>query len=218
MKKYGHLAFCLFAAFLSFNCASTEITSYVDPDYKQTKFTKILVTADTDKLDFRFKIEKTLSSALIESGTAASASYEFFPPTRVITDSAYTAVLAANHFDGSLIISVGEKGVETTQNPIVASKTTGTVSANGVVDTKTTYLGGDIVNKPFAEFGLKLLDVKTGNVAWMANSFTGGNAYANFGTLYNNFCKKVVETLDADKMIVHIDPETKWIDGKSGRH
>ena len=218
MNKISLLFFCLVAAFISFNCASTQITSYVDPDYRDSSFKKILVTANTDKLDFRLKIENTISNNLTENGTVSVASYVLFPPTRTFTDSVKSAVMSANKFDACLIVTLGEKGVENFQNPIIASTTNGTIAPNGTVNTTTTYLGGEFTSKPYAEFDLKLFDVKTGKMAWIANSITGGNAYADFETVYNSFCKNVVMKLSADKMIPLTHREQKILDGNAMRH
>lgn len=67
---------------------------------------------------------------------------------------------------------------------------------------KTTTYGGYTITKPWAQFDAKLFDVSNGQNAWIASTFSGGNAYANFKTVINSFCGKIVEQLIKDGVVI----------------
>ncbi|OGU73750.1 MAG: hypothetical protein A2V93_04685 [Ignavibacteria bacterium RBG_16_34_14] len=189
-------------------CASTKITSFTDPDYKSIQFGKILVVGNTNKLDDRLNLENRLTEIFIANGIKAVTSYSIFPPTREFSDSIKTELMLANEIDGCLMIYFGEIGIQQVQIPIIGSKTTGKIKSTNIkpfttstYESKTTYIGGQVLDKPYAEFEIQLFDVINGKMAWIANSFTGGNAYANFNTVYNSFCNKLVEKLAFDKLV-----------------
>jgi hypothetical protein len=204
MKTILYLSFLSIAFILFTGCAATSIISYTDPDYRAVQFKKILVVANTNKLGDRLNLENRMVEVLDTNGIKAITSYSIFPPTREFTDSLKEDLMIGNKIDGCLMIYFGEKGIEQVQIPIIGSKTKGTVTNNSRgadYESQTTYIGGQILDKPYAEFEIKLFDVINGRMAWIASSFTGGNAYANFNTVYNSFCDKIVDKLSQDNLI-----------------
>jgi hypothetical protein len=86
------------------------------------------------------------------------------------------------------------------------TKTKGNVNVYGNTATykkksTTTYEGGYTLKKPWAEFETRLYDVSNGQMAWIASSFTIGNAYANRNTIINSYCGKKVEQLLEDNLL-----------------
>ena len=63
---------------------------------------------------------------------------------------------------------------------------------------QTITSGGYSYSKESTNFEIKLYDIETGEVAWMATAFTGGDAFANWYTLFDSLAKKTVETLAAE--------------------
>lgn len=204
IKYFINLGFLLFL----FGCASTRMTSFKDPDYQNTKFKRILVVANTNDLEVRQKLEFKMVEAFSEAGVYALESYKLFPPTRELTDEEKVDLLLKNDIDAFLLISVGESGVSEVYVPQTSSttKTKGEVNVYGNTarykeKSKTTYQGGYTLYKPWAEFETKLYDVSNGQMAWIASSFTGGNAYANRNTVINSYCGKTVDQLLEDRLI-----------------
>ena len=150
-------------------CASTSITSYVDPDYTLTKFNNILIVANTNRLDYRVSLEHRLANVFIENGVSAKESYLVLPPTRNFTDSQKIDIMLKNRIDCYLMVNFGESGVITTQLPVIGTNTKGEVKGNKYEST-TTIIGGEVFKLPYAEFEMKLYDIKNGNMAWIANS------------------------------------------------
>jgi hypothetical protein len=203
--KYRLISYFLAGIFtLITGCASTSITSFTDPDYKSIQFKNILVAANTNKLGYRLSMENRIVEVFANNGIKSIPSYSIFPPTREFTDSLKKDLMISNKIDGCLMVYFGESGIEQVQIPIIGSKTKGTVTYNSSgadYESKTTYIGGQVLDKPYAEFDLKLFDVINGKMAWIANSFTGGSAYSNFNTVYSSFCDKIVDRLSADNLI-----------------
>ncbi len=190
-------------------CASTSMTSFKDPDYQNTEFKRILVVANTNDLEDRQKLESKMVEAFSEIGVYALESYKLFPPTRELTNEEKVDLLLKNNIDSFISISVGESGVSNVYIPQTSSttKTEGDVNVYGNTarykeKSTTTYQGGYTVYKPWAEFETKFYDVSNGRMAWIASSYTGGNAYANRNTVINSYCGKTVDKLLEDKLII----------------
>ena len=198
----------LLIAFLIVGCASTRMTSFKDPDYQKAEFKRILIVANTNDLEDRQKLETKMVEEFTNIGVFALESFRLFPPTRELTDEDKVNLLLKNDIDAFISISVGESGVDEVYVPQTSSttKTKGEVNVYGNTarykeKSTTTYQGGYTLNKPWAEFETKLYDVSNGKMAWIASSFTGGNAYANRNTVINSYCGKTVDQLLEDNLI-----------------
>lgn len=201
-------SFSFFVMLFLVGCASTKMTSFKDPDYQEAEFKRILVVANTNDLEDRQTLESKMVEEFSSIGVYALESFRLFPPTRELTDEDKVELLLKNNIDAFISISVGESGVSEVYVPQTSSttKTKGNVNVYGNTATykeksTTTYQGGYTLNKPWAEFETQLYDVSNGQMAWIATSFTGGNAYANRNTVINSYCGKTVDQLLEDKLI-----------------
>ena len=213
MKQIALIAGVAAFSILS-GCASTNITSFTDPDYRATHFSRILVVANVADLEWRNRIESRLVQELTKQGAFAIKGIELFPPTRDLDDEEKINRLLHNRIDSYITIDVGETGTQEVYIPQTSSttKTTGSVNVTGSSATyreksRTTTSGGYTVSKPWAKFTTKLFDVSSGVNAWVATAFTGGNAYANFNTVVNSFCDKIVQQLLRDGLVVKVTPK-----------
>ena len=169
--------------------AYTKVTSFVDPDYHATHFKRFIIVGNTNKLDYRMNIENRLSTLLANNGIFAVPSDFLFPPTRELSDSEKVFNMRTNNIDACLMVNFGESGIKQIQIPITGSITTGSSSSStsgsvsiignniynnsqtkSQTQSHTSYIGGEILEKPYAEFELKLSDVTNGKTAWIANS------------------------------------------------
>lgn len=184
------------------------MTSFKDPDYQKAEFKRILIVANTNDLEDRKKLESKMVEELTDIGVFALESFKLFPPTRELSDEDKVDLLLKNKIDAFISISIGESGVDEQYIPQTSSTTNtkGNVSVYGNTATykeksTTTYQGGYTLEKPWGKFETKLYDVSNGQMAWIASSFTGGNAYANRNTVINSYCGKTVEQLLEDRLI-----------------
>lgn len=208
MKIFNYI-FTTLSLIILVGCASTRMTSFKDPDYQKAEFKRILVVANTNDLEDRQKLESKMVEEFSSIGVYSLESFRLFPPTRELTDEDKVELLLKNDIDAFISISVGESGVSEVYVPQTSSttKTKGNVNVYGNTATykeksTTTYQGGYTLNKPWAEFETQLYDVSNGQMAWIATSFTGGNAYANRNTVINSYCGKTVDQLLEDKLII----------------
>jgi hypothetical protein len=208
MKSFTTIAVGLITLFSLFGCASTKMTSFKDPAFQSVSFKRILVVANTSDLEWRRKIEARMVQAFREVGVFAIEGVQLFPPTRELTDDEKVNILLQNNIDAYVSVSVGESGVKEVYVPPTGSttKTEGKVRVSGnqadYEEKSTTRIhGGYTLSKPWADFETKLFDVSSGQNAWLASSHTGGNAYANFNTVINSYCDKVVEQILEDGLI-----------------
>ncbi len=184
MKSIKYLIILLII-FLLFSCASTRMTSFKDPDYQKANFKSILIVANTNDFEDKKNLESKMTEVFSEVGLFALESFKQFPPTRELTNEAKVDLLFKNNIDAFISIPVGESGVSEVYVPQTSStiKTEGNVNvygntANYKQKSKTAYQYGYTLNKPWAEFETKLYDVSNSQMAWIASSFTGGNAYS----------------------------------------
>lgn len=199
---------CIAALFGFGGCASTSMTSFTDPAYRATNFSRVLVVVNLSDLQWRQRIESRMVEEFRDKGIFALEGMNLFPPTRDLTDEQKVDLLLQNGIDSYLVIGVGETGTQQVYIPQTGSSTKkeGNVSVYGNTATyreksTTTTYGGYTVSKPWANFDAKLFDVSNGQNAWVASAFTGGNAYANFNTVINSFCGKTVEQLIKDGVV-----------------
>jgi hypothetical protein len=189
-------------------CASTSMTSFTDPSYRATSFSRILVVANISDLQSRQRLESRLVEEFRSQGIFAMEGMNLFPPTRTLTDEQKIDLLVQNNIDSYIVVGVGETGTQQVYIPQTGSstKTKGSVNVYGNTGTyqeksTTTTYGGYTVSKPWVQFDAKFFDVSNGQNAWVASAFTGGNAYANFNTVVNSFSSKTVEQLIKDGIV-----------------
>jgi hypothetical protein len=189
----------LFLVIVIGGCASTNMTSFKDPAFQNVKFKRILVIANTSDLQWRQKLESRMVGAFNDGGIDAMQSIFLFPPTRNLSPEDKVNLLMQNNIDAYLSINVGESGVQNVYVPAIGKTV---VEGNQVYEDPNKIVGGNYtLSKPWATFRTTLQDASSGSTAWVANSSTGGNAYASFNTVINSYCEKVVEQLRQDGLI-----------------
>lgn len=180
-------------------CASTNMISFKDPAFQNATFSRILVIANSSDLQWRQKLESRMVEAFKDAGVDAMQSIFLFPPTRNLSIDEKVDLLVKNNIDAYLSINVGESGVQSVYVPPIGKTV---VEGNQVYQDPNKIVGGNYtISKPWAEFQTSLHEASSGSTAWIANSSTGGNAYANFNTVINSYCDKVVEQLKQDGLL-----------------
>ena len=201
MKRLYLLLFSL--SFIG--CASTSITSFKDPAYRDKLLTKILIYVAEDDLKTRFDLEQEFVSILSEHGIPAIESYKLFPPKRKLKEEVMKDSIISNGIDAYLVASIKNSGVETIRLPTTTiSKTKGNINTFGDFESKTetTETGGGTFKKPWANIYTKILDAETGNTVWIADASSGGSAFASFRDVYGSYCEEVVSNLFKDRLLI----------------
>lgn len=178
-------------------CSSTNLTSFQDPAYKDAKFKKIVIISPEQDLSKRFAIEDAMTDNFTAMGVTAMSGYQVFTPTRTYSEEAEKRILDSLNVDAYLIVdALGMGYTEQYVSGTTTTTTKGRVSSNGEYKEKSVTTESDgTVSTPWAEFRAVLMDVKTGNQAWVSSAQSRGGAFVRVSRLIKNFSGKVVEDL-----------------------
>jgi hypothetical protein len=182
-------------------CASTTINAFKDPLFAEKRYHRVLIFVNSTNLGFRRPIEEAVAARFKRNDVDAIPSLKLMLPTRTWTKTDISKVAIENNIDGVLILEGGVLDYEERRISQPA-QTHGQVSPYGTWSA-TTYGGGyTTVYAPGLEFReIRLLDVRSGKVAWVASSFTGGNAFDDFNTVVNSLADTLVGKLVEDGLV-----------------
>ena len=201
MRRFGLL---LVVIVLS-GCASTKIRSFVDPDFRDKVYDRILIAPMYTDLEQRETAEAKFVDAFGASLVECVPSLTVMLPTRKYTDDQLFTLLSDREIDAVLFVR------QTDYYEDVSSTTTtrGTLSANTFYYGQTANTYGRVrstsrtrqIRKPRVRHELNVFDVTTRRMAWLGTSFTRGNAYARFKHLIESVAEDAVDALLDDGLI-----------------
>lgn len=206
MKKYS--IFILFFAFIALlsSCATTETTSFTDPDFIGQKFEKICVNAEFEDYKYKQMLEKSFVDNFREVGVYAVAAGNLLPPTREWTNEEIDKMLEKNNIDAYLSISWTDRHVDEKYTPgsvttTTEGKTKKTKSGEKYVETSTTTADpGSVERKFYSTFYTKIISVKTAQVAWTATSQSesGEGPKGEYTYIMESLSEDIINTLAED--------------------
>lgn len=193
-------------------CASTEMRTFTDPDFKDYHCKHVLVAVRLPHLDQQADAEDVFLKKFADTDVRCSRSVDILPPTRQFSDEEMFAVIAEQGIGSVLIIRETQYYEDQVYIPESSTTNTyGTLSANTYYhgNTASTYgslnatsythkSGGYYVSKPRVRHELELYDVASRKVAWIGGAFTRGNAKANFKTLITALASETVKMFKKD--------------------
>lgn len=199
---------------LALNCATTTLGTAMNPDMKHVKLRKIMVVAPFADLLLRRETERRFPKNLkVYRSTSGYynrlpkdcflQSLDIIPPYKEYTVEELNAKLWDNSIDGILVVALEDYWTSQTYMPR-ASKTEGEIRTYGnslFYESYTQESGGFYVSKPSVKFDIRLFDVTSGEIIWMATSVTSGNAFANYGTLMESLSMSVIKELTKEDII-----------------
>lgn len=160
--------------------ASTEITSFVDPDFEGRTYERLFVQSSMQDLQNQAAAERAFVAELRRQGVAAEAAMDVLPPTREHSPEQIDRAWRDGGFDGLLVIELRAAGH--TDYFIPQSYTT---YYTGYSSTSIGF-GGYPVQQPFAEFEIRLRDSGSDRVAWVASASTWGTSSSTLDDLYQS--------------------------------
>lgn len=203
MKKLIILLFVLFC----FGCASTNITSITDPDYRGTQVKHLLIVADLKDLSMKQSVEQKFKETMMNNYTVnVSASYDVLPPTREYTEKDLRSIFSKNGIDSVLMLTVTDAGYQTETHTVNQPyRTQGQVTRTGnQYQYQATTSGGPQTytnNKPYLSMRTEILDPFKKKVIWVATSNSKGNSWVNINFVLSNYINEVAKKLAADGLI-----------------
>jgi hypothetical protein len=197
----------LFVAIVAINCARTRATRVQDPGYMGRSFTAPAIFADITDLHNRQLVEEAMVTALARHGVRARAAVHLIPPTRDYTPEERLQILRGAGLD-SLVVITAAWGTSRHYVPVTSSTTT----TQGSMDiyrnqaiyrerSQTQYQGGYEVEKPWAKGEFVILDLATGQKAWLGTSETRGESIASWDEIRKSACEQVAKLMAADRIL-----------------
>ncbi|WP_460240940.1 hypothetical protein [Aurantivibrio infirmus] len=201
MKIYG----TIFLIFLS-SCASTRMTSFVDPAFRGTSYSSVLVSSNIAELEGKGFMESTICARFLAYGIDCSRSIDIFPPTRQFTDEQWLENF--NNSGAQALIAVELTDAYSTQTYVPQTTTTsGNVTSYGntaYYNQSTNTSGGYNINKPVEKYKITIIDGTNGKVAMIATSTTGGNAFAKSSNLAKSLAAELLQQLINERLITNL--------------
>jgi hypothetical protein len=188
--------------------ASTDLTRVKDPAYANLAFRRAAVFADAPSLQQRRLIEDAVVFELARAGFAVRPSIEILPPTRDYTPEERVQALLAAKMDGIIVVA-GESGVTSVYVPVTETRTTttGDVVVQGNTaqyreTARTDHQGGYTITKPWAKITTRVIDLRGGRVAWLAETDTRGNGFADFDDIRKSYARSLARQMQEDHVLV----------------
>lgn len=130
-------------------------------------------------------------------------SIDIIPPFKEYNHNEIGEKLSEKEIDGILVVALEDYWTSQTYIPKF-SETKGEFKVYGNAlhyDSYTQESGGYYISKPRVKFEIRLYDVASGEVIWMATSVTTGNAFAKYGNLVESLSMLVLEELAKEDII-----------------
>jgi hypothetical protein len=182
-----------------------------DPEHAGKRYGSLFVQAvDEYTFERAAVIEETYENRLRRAGFQGPLfKYtELFPPTRkVVPEQVEQAVKQRNvaaRLEIKSVMSgfnksyVPRSSSTTSQSDVKKNKNRATVETR----TFTTESGGYTVSDPWERFEVRLVDLQTDRVAWMAFTTTHGNSGSGFSGIIESQASNIAQKLMAEEVLV----------------
>lgn len=187
-------------------CASTNLTSYVDPEFRNKTYNSFVIEYLSNDLQRKSFIEKRVAEILFTKGIRTHIGIDVFPPTRKLSNEEIGRIIHRTGAEGYLLIAMTNAySVQTYVPPTY--NTSGSAYSYGNytnVSATTTQTGGYTVNKPVQEFKIELIDVSTSKTAYQATGQTRGGGGVTDEIMADSLANALVEKLIEDRIVIPI--------------
>ncbi|MFQ5791109.1 MAG: hypothetical protein ACE5JI_11620 [Acidobacteriota bacterium] len=179
-------------------CASTKMTSMLNPEVASSRYSRIVVAFPLSDLELRKDAELTFAGGGADDRFLPS--HQLFFPGKQYSEEEIAEVFERERVDAVLAIGLSDAGSSGAYIPQTSTTSCSLWSSSQGCLQTTTTAGGFSVKKPWANFVMMLLDTQA-NVVWVATASTGGNALADSKDLVRSMAKKTREQLARDGLI-----------------
>lgn len=187
MRKLLLLGFC--AAFTG--CAYTDMTGFVDPQYKNYQSSHIIVRVKGVKLEHTLNAEQELVEQLAGHHIKATKFTDIIPPTRSYSPADEASLLKKGGADSLLTIEVTGNDTKQTYIPSTfhPGQTTTQINQIGNIAYATTRTspgyttGGYAVSSSVMNTLSTLVDLKNGREVWRGEGASAGGDKSSLNLL-----------------------------------
>ena len=155
-----------------------DVHSFVDPDYRDTSLTKVLIDVPSENFAVRKSWESSLAQYFLSYKMQAVESNKLFLPTRVYTAQDSSRILAEAGVDAVLRFNVRLYSYA-----------------------KELNSDGKPMEKPNVAFNWVLSDLKKNRTVWIGDGYNGGNIYDTLTEITNTLLKEIMKTLKNEGIV-----------------
>lgn len=200
-RRFWYLAGVILLAVLADGCATTRVTSQVNPEVAGRSFVRVLVQGDFKNFEHRRLAEEKLCTELASTAgcTCLKSSEVFFPGQKYSAEQIVTRIRELQ-IDAVLTLRPIESGTSSIYvPPTLHTKGSATVIGDTVIGSSTTKIeGGYNIRLPWANYEAVLLSTSDGKVAWYATAASNGGASAMWSDLIISASSETVSKLISD--------------------
>lgn len=191
MKKY--IIFLL--PFVLISCATTNISSFRNPDVDFSNYKKIAVYGNSRDIDFRKTLENDLVNSFNSKNIDAVSIITVLSPVKEYTNEEISRIMNENEIDALLSVEVISVSEETAYVPQTTTTTYQSQYVGGqyVSVPHTTTSGGYSISRPRARFEIILTDIQSDETAFKATANSAGDEFSDMKTISKSLSEKIVE-------------------------
>ncbi len=154
-----------------YGCASTDITGFRDPAFKDASYNDVVVMARSGDLMWEKSTETRFVECLSKRKIHARPSTDIFPPTRQIEAQEILKKLSEEGVGALLFVGLNKKWED------------------------TAFHEGTSYSEPREKSSVRLIDAKTGAVAWTASTFSAAHIIWGDDTMISSLASKTTAAL-----------------------
>ena len=157
-------------------CATTDITSFTDPDFKNKKYTSYVIVTPNLNLEYSSLLQNKICTEIEKYKSACTKGLDLFPPTRDLTGEDKAKIIKENKIEGYLLVFYGGGGTESHQ---ISNLSYGTANVYG------NSVNAYGMSTPVYSFNrrdgysLVLIDTGTFKKAWVGGANVHASGLAN---------------------------------------
>ncbi len=179
-------------------CASTSLTTRINPETTGRLITKVLVRAEYASLTYRETAEDALCAELVKVSAWSCMTYgkvffigETYSPEQV------QARMQRNDIDAVLLLKPTESGATSTSLGQVSAPNPGLALLGHVLSDASSkpIQEASSLDKPWANYEVKLISVSDDRVIWFASANANGTVFANWKDLIAATAKQTAREL-----------------------
>jgi hypothetical protein len=200
-------------ALIFVRCATTSISAIRNKEVEPITFNRIMVFAPFEDIGWRQKTEASFVSKMLrkeiygklgpprnpyykdyvethyaETCSCGVSSIDIIPPFREYSPEDLRSRYSKSKIDGILVVALEDFWTTDFQVFKYLSYTQSVI--------------GYTVSKPRMMFDVRLVDVASGEIVWMATAVTAGNAFADRSDLLESLAGSIAEELFKEKFLI----------------
>lgn len=190
----SHLALSFFALSVV-GCVSTDMSTYIDPNYVNQQYDSVVVHVHGISIRDREVFESQFQEEFAKIGVSCQRFIDLVPPTQSVDGPKAVAALKSSGAEAFVHVYFNDIGTTSTYVPPTYS-TYGTVGPYNTFNATTYQSGGGYdITKLYSQNTVSVMDIKAWDKVSISESSSDGNAFAELEDIGESLAKKTVAEL-----------------------